>query len=506
MKKFVLLSLLCLWSSSQAVGAAVRDCAGSKGVNILLVDNSRSVPHMDPTKDRVQVLREILEHLRGYENRIILFGGTREILVDHPEAFRNDALHTDFYGALEEAVRIRQEYPQECVARFILITDGILDPGKEDYPGQRFTHPDQVKSFSRSQTLDLLEKAGIPVYFILLGSNADMELIRDMSIHANGYLRASPLMENASAFLGNNGSLFKRFIFVHQPADGIKGVNRILDTVVSENRPYIETFLYCFPFALLLALIILAIRIFPAPGDTEEILLSEGTQVFIGADTDDPSVIANPAHLNRKRGLVCVSKTASAHASIVLQRRHFNFTSRGLVGLDKLDPISRRLLDEDITKLGERLKQMEASGRDDEVIVATDLRYYCSNLELDNIRAILQARESDRMDIDCKEFLLAKVYISLAPDLLEEFTEYKVFLTIPAKNIIRSQVKPGQKYPVGPYVMRVVSVAIDSRFDARVKLAYHRAPSAFGLKRLIPVPVQKVLRLRRSRKNVFNPS
>ena len=89
-----------------------RGCQGIKGVNILVMDNSRSVPNMDRTRDRVEVLKELLGMLEGYENRLILFGGRNEIALDNPDKFINDGWHTDYHYAFEAAVRVRKEYPR----------------------------------------------------------------------------------------------------------------------------------------------------------------------------------------------------------------------------------------------------------------------------------------------------------------------------------------------------------------------------------------------------------
>ncbi len=479
--------------------------ASGPDVVILLIDNSRSVPHMDPEMDRVSVLKEIVAHLKGFETRIILFGGLQEIYRDQPGLFRNDGLHTDYAGAFTEAVRVRNEYPPERNVRIVLVTDGIHDPGKDDYPQHHFTVDEQARAFAQEEAFAILEKAQVPVYFILLGEEGDMDLIQSMSIKANGYARANPFVESAASFLGNNGALFRKFVYVHKPAEGIVGMKKILNQVVSENRPYLEIILISIPVLLVLVVMALILRRFPVTGDVELLNLNEGDQVYIGVDPDSPAFLTNPSQAGRRRGLVCVSNASTASAGIGLQKRAFDFSPRGLAGLEKLDPVTRKLLNEDVTKLSDRLKQMSEHGSDEEAVIATDLHYYCSNLDPERIRTILQARGMDRLDIDCREFLHAKVYVSIAPDILKDFEDYRVFVTIPGRNIVKAQVEKGQKYFIGPYGMKVLEATVDSKYTARVALEYASVPSLFGLKKIVPACVQRVLRCRRSQKYMFTP-
>ena len=80
-----------------------------------------------------------------------------------------------------------------------------------------------------------------------------------------------------------------------------------------------------------------------------------------------------------------------------------------------------------------------------------------------------------------------------------------MFLTIPNRNIIRSQLNPGQAYDLGRYRIKVVSVSRDSKYSSRVMLEYVRVPSTLGLKNLIPSAVQRWLRLRRTITAFFTP-
>lgn len=482
-----------------------RTCEGVKGINILLMDNSRSVPHLDPDKSRQEVLAEIEQMLAGYGNRLILFGGRNELDTDRADRFISDGWHTDYYFAFEAAVKLRKEYPPDCDVRIIFITDGLMDAFPSDYPEEQFTMKSQAQSHARNLTLQLLQENPIPTYIILLGDRYDHYFMQQISIRANGIARANPLMEKAAEFLNNNGFLFKQFIYPLPPQSTMKDVRKVIRTIRHEGVPRIEWVLLGLLILAVLTFVVMAVRSFPAPGDQEIIQLVEGVSVLIGADIRDSSVIAHDGHARRKSGLQQVTATAHAIASISFQRRNFDFTARGLQGMTKLDPVSRQLLDVDVQKLSKKLDEMEKSGSDEEIIAATDLKYYCSNLDAEKVKVILQAREMARMDIQAADFLKAKVYVALAPDMLEELTEHKVFLTIPSRNLIRAEVKAGQEYQLGKYRVRIVSAVKDSKFSARVVLEYISMPSTLGLKKTMPRALQAILRLRRPRRDQFNP-
>jgi len=490
---FFLSLLFCLSFQLVVFSAESEDV---KGVNILLVDNSGSVPSLDPAMERAQVLESILNMLEGYENRLILFGGRDEIFLDDPSRFINDGLHTDFFYAFQTAVNLCKEYPPDCKIKIILITDGIPDAFTSDYPEQSMAKKAHAMLFSSDQTLKLLEENPVGTFIILLGDQYDLSFMEQISIHANGFVRANPLTHKAAEFLGNNGILLKQFIFEVEPDSGVEEIKEIVHKIVHEDTPYFEYGLLGILALAGVVLLALFFRSFPATGDREIIELVEGIPILIGAEVTNPSVIVNPGHFSRRRGFQHVSSTKYALAGISYQQRQFDFSSNGLQGLDKLDPISKSFLDEDVRRLSTRLDEVEQRGRDEEIITATDLKYYCSNLDVDEVRKILNAREMERMNVDAKDFLYAKVYVSMAPDLLEEMTDHKVLMNIPKQNIIRATVVPGQKYQFGKYKVRIVSLDKESKFSAKVVLEYISVPSLLGLKRMAPASIQKLLRFR----------
>src|SRR6266545_2826904 len=101
----------------------------TKGPTILfLIDNSASLPPLDPEEKRVEALEKMFTFLKGRPYRLILFGGRREIFVDDAIKYRNNGQWTDFYFAFDKARElIAVDYPPGADLRLVLITDAILD-------------------------------------------------------------------------------------------------------------------------------------------------------------------------------------------------------------------------------------------------------------------------------------------------------------------------------------------------------------------------------------------
>src|SRR5687767_97470 len=72
-------------------------------VILFLVDNSASLPPLDPEEKRVSALEKMFTFLEGQPYRLILFGGRREVYVDDVTHYRNDGAWTDFYFAFLKA-------------------------------------------------------------------------------------------------------------------------------------------------------------------------------------------------------------------------------------------------------------------------------------------------------------------------------------------------------------------------------------------------------------------
>src|SRR5262245_44664998 len=101
---------------------------GKGPVILFLVDNSASLPPLDPDEKRVAALEKMFTFLQGQPYRLILFGGRHEVYVDDAARYNNRGQWTDFYFAFAKAKEVIEGYPPGTKFRVILMTDGILDP------------------------------------------------------------------------------------------------------------------------------------------------------------------------------------------------------------------------------------------------------------------------------------------------------------------------------------------------------------------------------------------
>jgi len=99
--------LLALAAPSSQRRVTRRD-AGRRGPtsqsrsSLFLIDNSASLPPLDPQEKRVAALEKMFTFLQGQRYRLILFGGRNEIFVDDVSRYRNNGQWTDFYFAFKE--------------------------------------------------------------------------------------------------------------------------------------------------------------------------------------------------------------------------------------------------------------------------------------------------------------------------------------------------------------------------------------------------------------------
>src|SRR4029450_5920128 len=78
-------------------------------VILFLVDNSASLPPLDPDEKRVAALEKMFTFLKGQPYRLVLFGGRKEVFVDDVTRYRNNGQWTDYYAAFEKAFELMKE-------------------------------------------------------------------------------------------------------------------------------------------------------------------------------------------------------------------------------------------------------------------------------------------------------------------------------------------------------------------------------------------------------------
>src|SRR5687768_6224357 len=155
-------------AASPTPTASAAAAASAEGPVILfLVDNSASLPPLDPQEKRVEALEKIFTFLKGQPYRLILFGGRREVFVDDVTQYRNNGQWTDFYFAFLKAQELVQQYPPGTDFRMVLITDAIPDPGPADWADMDVPPGKDVRLHSAEQTVSLIEKMALPLYVIL---------------------------------------------------------------------------------------------------------------------------------------------------------------------------------------------------------------------------------------------------------------------------------------------------------------------------------------------------
>jgi len=81
-------------------------------VILFLIDNSASLPPLDPDEKRVAALEKMFSFLQGQPYRLVLFAGRRETSVDDVSKYSNHGQWTDFYAAFEQARELMKGYPR----------------------------------------------------------------------------------------------------------------------------------------------------------------------------------------------------------------------------------------------------------------------------------------------------------------------------------------------------------------------------------------------------------
>ena len=140
---------------------------GEGPVILFLVDNSASLPPLDPEERRVAALEKMFTFLRGHRYRLILFGGKGEISVDDVTGYRNDGQWTDFYHAFLKAHELAATYPPGTNLRMVLITDAIPDPDPKDW--RDVPAGWEPRAWSVRKSVELLGGMRIPLYVVLIG-------------------------------------------------------------------------------------------------------------------------------------------------------------------------------------------------------------------------------------------------------------------------------------------------------------------------------------------------
>ena len=481
----------------------------SEGPTIFfLVDNSASLPPLDPDEKRLAALEKMFGFVEGGGHRLILFGGRGETSVDEPERFRSDGSWTDFYHAFLRAQGLALTYPAETDIRMVLLTDAIVDPDPADWP--EVGPGEDLAAHSIQQTIDLLAEMEIPLYVVLVGDPAGRSVERveqspgfvlDMVRAANG-AAAAPLAQTLVSFLADDGVLLRKFVYRVRPDEGLEKLEPTVKRIASAPKAGVEVRIFAYfllPLILILfALLGLLVHSFPGPGDAEIVELATDQPVHLAADR---------LHRTREgswsgQGLSLVADARDATASLTLKGGEVELGGAGL-DTSGLDPADAALLPLGLDALRAALDRATDSGSREEKIHALNLDYMAKSMSADEAVKILTRPVSERAHLAALDFVRAKAHLAYSDSLRERLLTPRLLLATYGRDAVRREVHSGDSVRIGRYGFVVRELAPGGRRDYRVVLYYDRVPSLFGLKTILPSRFQRLFRFRRSRQRAL---
>ena len=507
----VLSALLLLASPKPSPTAPASAAPGP--VILFLIDNSASLPPLDPDEKRVTALEKMFGFLKGQPYRLVLFGGRRETFIDDVTKYNNRGQWTDFYYAFEHAKELIAGYPPKTEFRIVLLTDGLLDPDPTEWPEPDVPKGggDPLRDYVAEKLYASLRELHVPLYVILVGdvpregiAPGDKEQaptrVLEMVRAANG-AKASPTAQSLASFLKDDGVLLKKFVYRVSPSEGLKKIEPVIRRITAPTRPVAEVQVFSYlllPLCLFLFLLLgLLVRSFPGPGDLEIIELHQAVPAHVAAD-----------RLHKVEGggwgttgLSLASTARDASATLTYQVPAIDLSGAGL-DTTGLDAITLRLLPIGLDDLRRALDAYSDSGTKEEKIYALNLDYMAKNFNPADAERLLASNGPERRRFQALDFLRAKVHLLSNDPLRRKLTEARVQLSGYGKDADRKELTPGATARIGRYGFIVKDVARGGRKDVRLVLYYDRVPSLLGLKSILPDAFQRVFRLRRSSQRI----
>lgn len=505
----LLLALLLAASPSPAPSPSASPKAGEP-VILFLVDNSASLPPLDPDQKRKEALEKMFSFLEERPYRLILFGGRKEIFVDDPDKYNNRGQWTDFYFPFVKAEELMKEYPAETQFRLVLLTDAVVDPGPADWKDMDLAPGEDIKLACVRKASELLARLKVPLYVILVGDPPaegydpkDPEkapgLVLELVRAANGG-KASPLAQSLRSFFESDGLFLRKFVYRVAPQEGLKKIEVIVRRVASPVRPTAELYLggLVLPLFLLAFLLLgILVRSYPGPGDVEVIELALGSPAHLAVDKLRKLAGGGWA----STGLSLQGDARGAAVSLAWERPPIDLSATGFE-LEALDPLTHGLLGLPLDELRRTLTRLQSSGTKDERIYVLNLDYIAKNLDPKEAERTLTTPVGERRRTTPLDFLRAKAHLLSNDELRRRLTEPHLMLTTYGKDSGRTELKAGAQLRVGPYGFLVDEVGRGGRKDVRVTLHYTRLPAL--LKRLLPARFQRAFRLRRSSQRIVS--
>jgi len=483
---------------------------GEGPVILFLVDNSASLPPLDPKSERVAALEKMFGFLAGQRYRLILFGAKSEIVVDDSSRYRNDGQWTDFYNAFVKAREVAAAYPKGTEFKLVLVTDAIADPDPKDWqdvpPGW------DPRTHSMRKTVELVREMGMPLYVMLVGdpvgevSGRDREqspgFVLDLVQAANG-AAAAPLAQTVAAFFKDDGVLLRKFVFRVAPSEGLAKIEPVVKRISAPPRAGIELKIFGYfvlPLLLILILLLgLLVRSFPGPGDLEVLELAADQPLHVATD----KIHRAPDGTWSAQGLSLVEDSLTAAVSFTLQRRELELGGEGL-NRSGLDPRDAALLALDVEGVRRAIEAATDGGSREDKIHALNLDYAARGLKSQEAERLLLTAPAERARVPALDFVRAKAHLALNEELYRRLAEPRVQLTSYGKGAGRRELAKGAALRIGRYGFTVRELAKGGRKDVRLVLYYDSVPSLLGLKTVLPDLFQRAFRFRRSRQRVVS--
>jgi len=473
-------------------------------VILFLIDNSASLPPLDPSERRVTALEKMFSFLQGHPYRLVLFGGKHEISVDDVSRYRNEGQWTDFYWAFMKAKDLVAQYPAATEFRIVLVTDAIPDPDPGDW--KDLPAGWDARSQSVRKTLELLRELKLPLYVLLVGeptgevAGRDSEqspgFVLDMVTAANGR-RAAPLAQTLASFFGDDGLLLRKFVYRVRPHEGLKKLEPIVRRISAPPRAGVELRIFYYFVAPLLLILVgllgLLVRSFPGPGDLEILELAVDQPLHIAVDR----LHRSPEAVWSAQGLSLLPDAKSAAATFTLQQAGVDLAGTGF-DRSNLDRRDAALLPLDLDALRSALETATDTGTREEKIHALNLDYAARSLQASEAERILTRPLAERRRTSALEFLRAKAHLAFDEALRRRLLEPRVQVQSYGRDGTRREIAVGETLRLGRYRFLVRELAPGGRKDVRLVLYYDRVPSLLGLKTVLPDFFQRAFRFRRS--------
>ena len=424
---------------------------GEGPVILFLVDNSASLPPLDPEAERVAALEKMFGFLKGHRYRLILFGGKSEIFVDDVSRYRNDGQWTDFYHAFAKARELRQGYPPGPSSRW------CSSPTRSSTPTPR-TGPTCRRAGTRAATrcarrVELVREMRLPLYVMLIGDPAgevagrDREqspgFVLDLVQAANG-AAAAPLAQTVAAFFQDDGVLLRKFVYRVAPTEGLAKIEPVVKRIAAPPRAGIEFKIFGYfvlPLLLILvALLGLLVRSFPGPGDLEVVELAVDKPVHVATD----KIHRAPDGTWSAQGLSLVEDPRTAAASFTLQAREPELTGAGL-DTSGLDPRDAALLRADLDGVRRALEAATDSGTREDKIHALNLDYAARGLDSREAERLLLSSPAERARIPALDFVRAKTHLAFDEGLRQRLVEPRVQLVTLRQGRHAPGARPGRR-------------------------------------------------------------